>query len=66
MTLKHISHEDCIGLIHHSDSAAQYCSQEYVNLLKENNIRISMTENMADVFPIRAGEYKYVMHSLLF
>lgn len=35
-----------IGLIHHSDRGAQYCCDEYVNLLldKKNNIRISMTE----------------------
>ncbi|MBK5722130.1 IS3 family transposase [Dysgonomonas sp. Marseille-P4677] len=45
MALKHIPGEDRIGLIHHSDRGVQYCSQEYVNLLKENNIRISMTEN---------------------
>lgn len=33
------------GLIHHSDRGIQYCCKEYVKLLKENNIRISMTEN---------------------
>ena len=32
-------------LIHHSDRGTQYCSKEYVNLLNENNIKISMTEN---------------------
>ena len=32
-------------LIHHSDRGVQYCSFDYVNLLKENNIEISMTEN---------------------
>ena len=32
-------------LIHHSDRGSQYCSQQYVNLLLENNIAISMTEN---------------------
>jgi transposase InsO family protein len=32
-------------LIHHSDRGVQYCSFEYVKLLKENNIQISMTEN---------------------
>lgn len=32
-------------LIHHSDRGLQYCSSEYVELLKENNIQISMTEN---------------------
>jgi putative transposase len=33
------------GLIHHSDRGLQYCSAEYVRLLKENDIEISMTEN---------------------
>jgi transposase InsO family protein len=33
------------GLIHHSDRGVQYCCKEYVELLKTNNIRISMTEN---------------------
>jgi len=33
------------GLIHHSDRGIQYCSKEYINVLKSNNIAISMTEN---------------------
>jgi putative transposase len=33
------------GLIHHSDRGVQYCSYDYVKLLKDNNIIISMTEN---------------------
>lgn len=33
------------NLIHHSDRGTQYCSNEYVNLLKEYHIDISMTEN---------------------
>jgi len=32
-------------LIHHSDRGIQYCSLEYVKLLQENNIKISMTES---------------------
>jgi putative transposase len=32
-------------LIHHSDRGVQYCSHGYVNLLQDNNIEISMTEN---------------------
>jgi transposase InsO family protein len=32
-------------LMHHSDRGAQYCSAEYVKLLQDNNISISMTEN---------------------
>ncbi|MCX6384000.1 MAG: DDE-type integrase/transposase/recombinase, partial [Actinobacteria bacterium] len=31
-------------LTHHSDQGVQYCCQEYVNILKENNIKISMSE----------------------
>jgi transposase InsO family protein len=33
------------NLIHHSDRGLQYCSNEYVKLLRDNNIKISMTEN---------------------
>lgn len=32
-------------LIHHSDRGFQYCSPIYTRLLKDNNIKISMTEN---------------------
>jgi transposase InsO family protein len=32
-------------LIHHSDRGIQYCSNEYIQLLKENKVGISMTEN---------------------
>lgn len=32
-------------LFHHSDRGLQYCSFEYVKLLTDNDIRISMTEN---------------------
>jgi transposase InsO family protein len=32
-------------LIHHSDRGLQYCSADYINTLKENNVIISMTEN---------------------
>lgn len=32
------------SLIHHSDRGLQYCSYQYTNLLKNNNIQISMTE----------------------
>jgi len=31
-------------LIHHSDRGLQYCSQEYISVLKENDIEVSMTE----------------------
>jgi putative transposase len=32
------------GLIHHSDRGIQYCCKEYIKLLQDNNILISMTE----------------------
>lgn len=32
-------------LIHHSDRGSQYCSKDYVGLLNQNSIAISMTEN---------------------
>jgi len=37
--------ESHLDLIHHSDRGIQYCSYAYVNLLQDNNIKISMTEN---------------------
>lgn len=33
-----------IGLIHHSDRGSQYCSADYIAVLEENKIAISMTE----------------------
>ncbi len=33
------------ALIHHSDRGSQYCSAVYVQLLKQNNILISMTQD---------------------
>lgn len=33
------------ALIHHSDRGSQYCSADYVRILKEHDIAISMTEN---------------------
>ena len=33
------------GLIHHSDRGVQYCCNQYVQILLENNIRISMTQS---------------------
>lgn len=37
--------EKQLELIHHSDRGIQYCSFDYVNLLRKHNIRISMTES---------------------
>lgn len=39
---KRIYHD---SIIHHSDRGSQYCSHQYVKLLHQNNIGISMTEN---------------------
>ena len=33
------------NLIHHSDRGIQYCCHQYVNLLQDNAIKISMTES---------------------
>lgn len=40
-----IGNPDCKNLIHHSDRGVQYCCDEYVKLLQNNTIKISMTEN---------------------
>lgn len=45
MALTNIPAIQRTGLIHHSDRGTQYCSYDYVKLLKQNYIRISMTEN---------------------
>ena len=44
MALSRLNGEKATDLIHHSDRGCQYVSSEYVKLLKDNNIRISMTE----------------------
>ena len=44
MALKRIEGKDNVQLIHHSDRGCQYASSEYVRLLQEHGIRISMTE----------------------
>lgn len=33
------------GLIHHSDRGIQYCCNDYINLLKQEKVKISMTED---------------------
>ena len=38
-------HQSLEELIHHSDRGVQYCSNLYVNLLKKNDIKISMTQS---------------------
>jgi transposase InsO family protein len=42
--LKRIEGQTGISLIHHSDRGCQYASGEYISLLKQYGIRISMTE----------------------
>ena len=37
--------ESHFELVHHSDRGGQYCHHEYVKLLQDNGIKISMTEN---------------------
>ena len=43
MALKNYS--DTKNLIHHSDRGVQYCCADYVKILKDKSIKISMTEN---------------------
>jgi putative transposase len=44
MALSSLDEESHLQLVHHSDRGLQYCSHEYVRLLRANNIKISMTE----------------------
>jgi putative transposase len=37
--------ENVTGLIHHSDRGTQYCSHEYIEILKDREISISMTQS---------------------
>ena len=37
--------ESLLNLIHRSDRGIQYCSSQYIKLLKEHGLGISMTEN---------------------
>ena len=45
MALSALGAESHPQLTHHSDRGIQYCSQQYVKLLQDYDIRISMTEN---------------------
>ena len=45
MALSHVTWQERTGLIHHSDRGVQYCSHNYVNLLKTCRMQISMTQN---------------------
>lgn len=45
MALKDVSGKNLKPLIHHSDRGVQYCAADYVKLLQDKNVQISMTEN---------------------
>lgn len=45
MAVRHYKGRDLSSLIHHSDRGMQYASYMYTRILKDNGIRISMTEN---------------------
>ncbi len=45
MALKRIEGKQDIHLIHHSDRGCQYASSEYIKLLTDNHILVSMTES---------------------
>lgn len=44
MALKSIKTPTNYRLIHHSDRGTQYCSKSYIELLKTNQVRVSMAE----------------------
>jgi putative transposase len=43
--LRTIMGKENLTLIHHSDRGVQYCSKSYIQLLQDNKVNISMTEN---------------------
>lgn len=45
MALKNRGAKAIPGLIHHSDKGSQYCSNEYINLMKSSGMEISMASN---------------------
>ncbi len=45
MALKRVDDTSGKELIHHSDRECQYASKEYISLLREYGITISMTED---------------------
>ena len=45
MALRRIEGKNDIHLIHHSDRGCQYASSEYIKLLTDNHILVSMTES---------------------
>jgi hypothetical protein len=45
MALKRLNGKQDVQLIHHSDRGCQYASSDYIKLLNDNRIQISMTES---------------------
>jgi len=45
MALKIRGAKNIPGLIHHSDKGSQYCSNEYIRLMKNSGMKISMASN---------------------
>ena len=45
MALKRLNGQQDVQLIHHSDRGCQYASSDYIKLLNDNRIQISMTES---------------------
>jgi putative transposase len=45
MAIKSASEAELKSVIHHSDRGVQYCCNEYIRMLTENGIRVSMTNN---------------------
>jgi len=45
MALSGVDWQNRAGMIHHSDRGVQYCSHNYVDLLRESKMLISMTQN---------------------
>jgi len=45
MAVKNLYEAEPYNIIHHSDRGVQYCSDDYIKLLQDNHIRISMAEN---------------------
>ncbi len=45
MALSDLGSESHFQLVHHSDRGVQYCHHDYVKLLQDYDIKISMTEN---------------------
>lgn len=45
MAMTTLSWSELNGIIHHSDRGCQYCSKEYVKILRTTKMRVSVTQN---------------------